>query len=291
MLHESPAAGTLPFRKELTLQDRNCPVSSTCRVDSPKLGAVQHYGLSAKQRNEMLEEATAHAVIAHLLADGRSVTDLQRVREGRRPSPDFLVTMDGTPAALEVKRFIDERAAKAEFGVEMLEEALKPLLDPTAAQMRCKLVLDLTFAVEQLQRYGRRDAARDAGLLAPCIIEAAQPALGDLVEIVSPIPWVQRPGIFAYYSPAEPSFYIGSMAPGLTVHPQAEAWVAWVVAAKGHQHLGHAKTAVLAIASEFDETEALAPAFAGSELAIPWWRVYDVSNRGGVRLAYPQPTA
>jgi hypothetical protein len=274
------------------VQDRGClGSSSTCRVDCLILEAVQNHSLSAKQRNEMLEETTAHAVIAHLLAEGRSVTNLQRVREGRGPSPDFLVTIDGAPVALEVKRYIDQQAAKAEFGVEMLEGELKPLLDSTAAQMQCKLVLDLTFAVEQLQHYGRLDAARDAGLLAPCIVAAARPALDDLVEIVSPIPWLQRPGVFAYYSPAEPSFFIASMAPGMTVHPKAEAWVAWVVPAKGHQHLGHAEAAILAIASEFDETESLVPAFASSKLAIPWWRVYDVSNRGSVRLVHPLPTA
>jgi hypothetical protein len=225
------------------------PANSSGGVEALILGAVQNRHLSASQRNRMLEETTAHAVIAQLLTEGLSVTNLRRVPEGVSASPDFLVTVDGTFVALEVKRFINERAAKAEAGVEMLEGALKALLDTKAAQMRCKLVLDLTFAVESLQTYSRRDAAHDARLLAPAIIAAARPDLEDLVDIESPVPWVQRPGVYAYYSPAEPSFYIGSMAPGLTVHPEAEAWVGWVISTKGHQHVGHAETAILVIAS------------------------------------------
>ena len=73
----------------------------------------------------MLEETRARAVSAQLRAEGRSVTSFGRVPQGRGPSPDFLVTIDGALVALEVKRFIDERAAKAEAGVEMLEKALK----------------------------------------------------------------------------------------------------------------------------------------------------------------------
>jgi hypothetical protein len=236
----------------------------------------------------MLEETTAHAVIAQLLTEGRSVTSLHRVPEGLGPSPDFLVTIDGTLVALEVKRFIEERAAKAEAGVQRLEEALKKHLDPIASQMRCKLVLDLTFAVESLQNYSRRDAARDAGLLAPSIKAAARLALENLVPIESPVPWVQGVGVWSVYYPAEPCFYVGSTGPGIVVHPEARAWVVWAIEAKGNQHVGHAETAILAIASQFDEAAELMAAFAGSELTIPWWRAYDVLGGGSVRLVYSQ---
>jgi hypothetical protein len=244
--------------------------------------------LGASQRKTMLEETTAHAVIAQLQTEGRSATNLDRVPTGPKPSPDFLVTIDSTPVALEVKRYVDEPAARAEKGVERLEEALKELLDPVAKQMRCKLVLDLTFDVQLLQKYSRQAAARDADLLAPSIREAARKAPEDQVLIESMVPWVLRPVVYAVYSPADPSFYVGTMAPGLTVHPEADAWVAWVIGTKGHQHVGHAKTAILAILSQWDESTELTTAFAGSEPTIPWWRVYNVWSGGSARIVYGQ---
>jgi len=124
--------------------------------------------LGASQRKTMLEETTAHA--GHwpsLQTEGRSVTNLDRVPTGPQALARLLVTIDSTPVALEVKRYVDEPAARAEKGVERLEDALKELLDPVAKQMRCKLVLDLTFDVQLLQKYSRQAAARDADLLAP----------------------------------------------------------------------------------------------------------------------------
>jgi hypothetical protein len=94
--------------------------------------------------------------------------------------------------------------------------------------------------------------------------------------------------VYAVYSPADPSFYVGTMAAGLTVHPEADAWVAWVIGTKGHQHVGHAKTAILAILSQWDESTELTAAFAGSELTIPWWRVYNVWSGGSARVVYGQ---
>jgi hypothetical protein len=71
---------------------------------------------SRSERNRMVEETTAHAVLALLLAEGRAVSDLNRVTEGRSRSPDYLVTIDDERVALEVVRVVDERAAKADAG-------------------------------------------------------------------------------------------------------------------------------------------------------------------------------
>ncbi len=88
------------------------------------LGVVQNMLLGASQRKTMLEETTAHAVVAQLQTEGRSATNLDRVPTGPEPSPDFLVTIDSTPVALEVKRDgVDEPAARAEKGVERLERS------------------------------------------------------------------------------------------------------------------------------------------------------------------------
>ena len=242
-----------------------------------------------RERAANAEATTAHAVAAHLLAEGRHAADLRRVPEGSGRSPDFMLAVDGVDVALEVVRFIDERQAKAEAGVRLFERALKVLLDPIAKQMSCQVALDLTFDTDQLQDYGLRDAKRDAELIAPAIIAALSPVPLTLTNIESAVLWLLRPGLQAFYSPADPSFFIGSTAPKGHFRPEAAEFVPWVIEAKGDQHLGHSDTAMLAILCEGDDTDELVTAFDAACEPVPWARVYAVWSGGNARLVHPKP--
>ncbi len=218
------------------------------------------------------------------------MTRFHRVLPGEDRRPDFLLQLDREQVALEVVRFIDERVAKAEAGVGLLERALKERLDPLAVQMRCKLALDLTFDVIPLQTYGRKDAERDAELLAPSITAAAAIARDQLAPFESAVPWVASPAVFAFDAPADPSFFVGSMSPGHGLwRPDAGQFVAWVIEHKGRQHVSCASVAILAVQCEADDSDTLIPAFAEATDTIPWWRVYIVWGGGDARLVHGEP--
>jgi hypothetical protein len=257
--------------------------------ESPAADNVAVHDESVSQRNAMLEANAAHAVIALLLTEGRTVSGLHRVPVGRNRTPDFGVTIDKERVALEVVRFIDGRTAKAGAGVELLEAALKRLLDPVAVQMKRKLVLDLTFAVEPLQDYGLREAARDADLLVETVASAAGGEPEHLVPIESAVAWVQQPSVFTYYAPADPCFFVGSTAPDRPfTSPDARAFVQWVIRKKGDQHIGYSETAILAVVSDFTAAEELGPALDTVDQPLPWRRVYNVQPGGNGRLVYEE---
>jgi hypothetical protein len=90
---------------------------------------------SRSERDRMVEETTAHAVLALLLVEGHGVSDLDRVTEGRGRSPDYLVTIDGERMALEVVRLVDERAAKADAGL------CRPFVHPDQPAFVARVIL------------------------------------------------------------------------------------------------------------------------------------------------------
>lgn len=240
-------------------------------------------------RASNVEEMTARAVVAYLRAEGRIVEGPHRPPLGLGRSPDFILNLDGSPAALEVVRFLEPKVRKAEARVRVVELALKARLRPTVRRTACKLVLRIAFEVLPLQAYGSPDVERDADRLASRILELVRvwpDGLEAGVRFDAGVPWIKTADLSAWPS-AKPSFCIDGIAsePGFG-YTDAAAFLDRTITAKGTQHLGYATAAILAIRSEFDDADRLRRAFAEADEPIPWWRVYDVWSGGNASLVY-----
>jgi hypothetical protein len=239
-------------------------------------------------RSQKLEELTCASVLAHLRSEGRSIERPYRPIPGTSRSPDFLVTIDGEPVALEIVRFLPPpEVGKADARIRSIEKELKLRLQADAVAAGTKVVLTVSYAVAPLQAYGRPQAKADADLLAAEIrdlLDADAPEARISLPLNSDVSWVISADVSIWLDP-HPSVFIGVRGSPEDLPDPAE-FVDRTIRGKGDQHLAFSDRGILAVAGGSRDEAALEGAFRTSPLPVPWWRVYFVLTGGEAALLY-----
>jgi hypothetical protein len=224
------------------------------------------------------EEVVASAVAAVLRTEGRVVEDGCRPAVGQTRSPDWMLTIDGVPAALEVTALLPRpHVQKAErLIVDQIEAGVRGMLMPRIDGLGGQVVLGLAYSASGVAGRGRTLLATDTETLAVEVRATLDrlPAGGESVDLESSVPWVIRAELILIPGPHD-GFYV-SQAPDDAQQPDLDDWVGRVIESKGDQHVRHADRGILAIDSMFDDAEDLREAFGLAGTSVPWWRVYSV---------------
>lgn len=232
------------------------------------------------------EHVVAAAVATVLRTEGRVVENPYRPVEGQVRSPDWMLTLDGEPTALEVTRLLPPaHVQKAQSVVTHIETGIRAFLAPVITGVGGKVLLSLAYSARGVAERRRDRLASDTRILASEVrqtlnglVEGPEP-----VQIASPVHWVLRAEVTLLPGPQD-GFYI-VQAPDEAQQQDLDDFVARTVASKGDQHLGHAERAILAVDAMFDDAEDLLEAFGRSPVAVPCWRVYQVL-RSDATLVY-----
>ncbi len=231
-----------------------------------------------RERRRRREELVASAVVALIRTEGHLVEDGYRPTEGQTRSPDWMLTIDGVPAALEVTALLPRpHVQKAErLIVDQIEAGVRAMLMPRIDGLGGQVVLGLAYSASGVAGRGRTLLATDTETLAVEVraILDRLAAGTEFVDIESSVPWVIRAEVILIPGPHD-GFYV-SHAPDDAQQPDLDDWVGRVIEAKGDQHVRHADRGILAIDSIFDDAEDLREAFGRAGTSVPWWRVYSV---------------
>jgi len=138
------------------------------------------------------EDLAASAVAAALRAEGRVVEDGYRPREGERRSPDWMMTIDGEPTALEVTRLLPPAEVQsAEHLVTRMESDLRSTLAPVVDLLLGQVLVNLSYIVHDVARLDRAGLARDAEQLGAEVrtaLASGKAGANQEVPLVSALP-------------------------------------------------------------------------------------------------------
>ena len=222
------------------------------------------------------EDLVASAVAAVLRTEGRVVENPYRPVEGQTRSPDWMLTLDGEPTALEVTRLLPPaHVQKAQNVVTRIENGMHEFLAPVIAGVGGHVLLSLAYSARGVADRRRDSLASDTRILASEVRQTLQRLVegSEPVEIRSPIRWVLRAEV-TLLPGLRDGFYILQQPD--EAQPDLDDFVARTIASKGDQHVGHAGQAILAVDAMFDDADDLRLAFDRSPVRVPWWRVYQV---------------
>ena len=222
------------------------------------------------------EDLVASAVAAVLRTEGRVVEDPYRPVDGQTRSPDWMLTLDGEPTALEVTRLLPPaHVQKAQNVITHIETGMRDFLAPVITGVGGQVLLSLAYSARGVSDRRRDSLASDTRILASEVRQTLQRLVegSEPVEIRSPIRWVLRADVNLLPGPHD-GFYILQQPD--EAQPDVDAFVARTIASNGDQHVGHAGRAILAVDAMSDEAEDLREAFDRSPTRVPWWRVYQV---------------
>jgi hypothetical protein len=254
----------------------------TMDVPMPRL---PNYRRELSRRREDLVVA---AVAATLLDEGRVVEDARRVKEGSARSPDWMMTLDGEPTAVEVTRLLPRsHVQKAEHLVTVVEAGVRSIVTPMITGLGGQAMLGLSYSASSLARRTRAQLEADTRQLAS-EVRLTLDELGtnsEPVDIPSGVPWVIRADLTLVPGPHD-RFHI-LQGPDEAQQPDLDDFVARVILSKGAQHVGYAVRCILGIDAEFQDSDDLREAFTRSPAAIPWWRAYMVLGSAAT-LVYQQ---
>jgi hypothetical protein len=227
--------------------------------------------------NRRREDLVASAVAAVLRTEGRVVEDGCRPPVGEGRSPDWMMTVDGEPTALEVTRLLPPPyVQKAQHVVTYIETEVRSLLTPDISGLGGQVNVVIDYSASAVAKRLYVEQAADASRLAldvRAVLHTVEPGADRPIEMPSSIPWVIRAEISLLPGPQD-GFYIVQRPD--EAQPDLDEFVAWAITKKGDQHVGHAERAILAVDAMFDEAEDLREALARSPVLLPWWRVYQV---------------
>lgn len=239
-------------------------------VPMPRLPINRRH--SARQR----ESLVASAVGAVLRAEGHVLRDAYRPRQGQGRSPDWVMTLDGEPTALEVTRLLPRaHVQKAEDLVIHIESRVRTMLAGDISGIGGQVLLGLDYFATAVAGPQGSDLLAHAHRLATdvrAVLVRLRPALPDFADVPSSLPWVARANLTVVPG-LHDGFYI-VQRPDEAQQPDLDDWVAGTITAKGDQHGGYAERAILAIDAEFPDADDLRAAFGRSPVPVPWWRVY-----------------
>jgi len=232
------------------------------------------------------EDVVASAVAAVLRTEGRVVENPYRPVEGQARHPDWMLTLDGEPTALEVTRLLPPaHVQKAQHVVTRIETGIRDFLTPAITGVGGQVLLSLAYSARGVAERRRDSLASDTRILASEVRQTLRLVAGpEPVEIRSPIRWVLRADVTLLPGPHD-GFYI-LQQPDDT-QPDVDDFVARTIASKGDQHVDHAGRAILAVDTTFDDADPLRLAFDRSPVRVPWWRVYQV-RRSDAALVYEE---
>ena len=220
----------------------------------------------------------AAAVTASLRTEGRSVESPYRPADGQAQSPDWMLTLDGEPTALEVTRLLPPaHVQKAQRVVSRIETGIRGFLTPAITGVGGQVLLSLAYSARGVADRRRDSLASDTRILASEVRQTLRLVAGpEPVEIRSPIRWVLRAEVTLLPGPHD-GFYILQQPDEAQL--DLDDFVARAIVAKGDQHVGHAERAILAVDAMFEDADDLRRAFDRSHVRVPWWRVYQVLGR------------
>ena len=222
------------------------------------------------------EDLVASAVGASLRTEGRVITEPYRPEEGIGRSPDWMLTLDGEPVALEVTRLLPPAdVQKAQHLMVRIETIARDLLAPIVARMDGQVLVNLAYSTYDVAGLGGARLTAAASQLADDVrtaLGSAEPGIDNGITLASTLPWVVDCEVTLLLGPHK-GFYI-IQAPDATQQPDLDAFVTRTIAKKGDQHVGHADRAILAVDAMFPDAEDLRDAFARTSADVPWWRVY-----------------
>ena len=189
-----------------------------------------------------------------------------------------MLTLDGTPTALEVARLLPPaHVQKAQRVVARIETGIRDFLTPAITGVGGQVLLSLAYSARGVAERRRDSLASDTRILASEVRQTLRLVAGpEPVEIRSPIRWVLRAEV-TLLPGSHDRFYILQQPD--EAQPDLDDFVARAIAAKGDQHTGHAERAIFAVEAMFDAADDLRHAFGCSPVHVPWWRVYQVLGR------------
>ena len=101
------------------------------------------------------EDLVASAVGASLRTEGRVITEPYRPEEGIGRSPDWMLTLDGEPVALEVTRLLPPAdVQKARHLMVRIETMARDLLAPIVARMDGQVLVNLAYSTYDVAGLG-----------------------------------------------------------------------------------------------------------------------------------------
>jgi len=228
-----------------------------------------------RDRVRRREDLVAAAVAASLRTEGHVVEQAYRPEQGQTRSPDWMVTIDGVPTALEVTRLLPrDHVQRAEALVASIESRLRGLRAPAITGIGGQVLLGLAYSASGVAKRVRPQLTADTRRL----FEEVRQTL-DLrvvgpqpVDMESAVPWVIRADVSLVPGPQD-GFYI-VQAPDEAQQPDLDDFITRTIASKGDQHVGHAEQAILAVDAEFPDADDVREVLDRSPVAVPWWRVY-----------------
>jgi hypothetical protein len=220
----------------------------------------------------------AAAVAASLRTEGRAVENPYRPAEGQTRSVDRVITVDGEPTALEVRRLLPpSHVQKAQHVVTRIETGIRDFLAPAITGVGGQVLLLLAYSARGVAERRRDSLASDTRILASEVRQTLRLVAGpEPVEIRSPIRWVLRAEVALLPGPRD-GFYILQQPD--EAQPDLDDFVARTIASTQGQHRGRPGRAILAVDATFGDSEDLREALSRSPVAVPWWRVYHVLQR------------
>jgi hypothetical protein len=232
------------------------------------------------------EDVVASAVAAVLRTEGRVVENPYRPVEAQARHPDWMLTLDGEPTALEVTRLLPPaHVQKAQHVVTRIETGIRDFLTPAITGVGGQVLLSLAYSARGVAERRRDSLASDTRILASEVRQTLRLVAGpEPVEIRSPIRWVLRADVTLLPGPRD-GFYILQQPDD--AQPDVDDFVARTIASKGDQHVDHAGRAILAVDTTFDDADPLRLAFDRSPVRVPWWRAYQVL-RSDATLVYEE---
>jgi hypothetical protein len=197
-----------------------------------------------------------------------------------------MITVDGEPTALEVRRLLPpSHVQKAQHVVTRIETGIRGFLAPAITGVGGQVLLSLAYSARGVAERRRDSLASDTRILASEVRQTLRLVAGpEPVEIRSPIRWVLRAEVALLPGPRD-GFYILQQPD--EAQPDLDDFVARTIASTQGQHVGHTERAILAVDASFDGNEDLREALGRSPVAVPWWRVYHVLQ-GDATLVYEE---
>jgi hypothetical protein len=220
------------------------------------------------------ERLVAHAVAAALRGEGCQV-EKARPRPGSAPGPDWIVTVDDVPTAIEVTRLLPPAYVRnARCRIARVEMGVQGFLAPAIAGVGGEVVLALAYSAGGVAARRRDRLASDTRMLASEVRQTLNRLVDrEPMEIASPIPWIERAEVTLLHGPWD-GFWIRQSPDA--AKPDLDDFVARTIAAKAAQDVSHAARVVLAIDTEIAGPGDLRVAFGRSPVPVTWWRVYHV---------------